>query len=81
MSTLVTNNWTLITTSSGLLIQKFGNETLYVAYTDGEEPIGGSHSVFVVKSSKMQTFEKVQDKAIWIKASREDLHVTYEILG
>ena len=81
MSTLVTNDWTLIANNSGLLIQKFGNETLYVAYTDGEKPIGGSHSVFVVKSSKIQTFEKVQDKSIWIKASREDLHVTYEILG
>jgi hypothetical protein len=81
MSTLITNEWSLIAANSGALIQKFGNETLYVAYTDGEEPISGSHSVFVLKSSSIQNFEKVQDKSIWIKASRENLHVTYEILG
>ena len=59
---------------------KFGNETLHVAYTDGLEPVSGSHSVFVVKSSKIQVFEKIENKSICVKASREDLHITYEIL-
>ena len=77
---IITNSWTLITNNSGLIVQKFGNENLYISYTDGPEPVDGVDSVFIVKSSKIETFEGVDGKSLWLKASVEDLHITYEIL-
>lgn len=80
MSTIITNVWTLITNNSGVLVQKTGNEPLYICYTDGTQPVDGVTSVFCMKSSGLETFNGCEDKSIWFKAGWEDLHVTYEIL-